>query len=75
MQNKHEGLIDVPSNHSVGETVERLKKMLEAKAPDVPLQGDDILFIPISGGKILAARTFDATMSVATAMALYTIRP
>ena len=49
--------------------------MLEAKTPDVALQGDDILFIPISGGKVLAARTFDATMSVATAMALYTVRP
>jgi polysaccharide export outer membrane protein len=62
-------------NGDVTENKVGIKKMLEAKAPDVPLQGDDILFIPISGGKILAARTFDATMSVATAMALYTIRP
>jgi polysaccharide export outer membrane protein len=62
-------------NGDVTENKVGIKKMLEAKAPDVPLQADDILFIPISGGKILAARTFDATMSVATAMALYTIRP
>ena len=52
-----------------------IKKMLEAKAPDVPLQADDILFIPLSRGKIVAARTFEAAMSVATAMALYTVRP
>jgi uncharacterized protein (DUF302 family)/uncharacterized membrane protein YidH (DUF202 family) len=31
MPRQDEGLIDAPSNHSVDETVERLKKMLEAK--------------------------------------------
>ena len=31
MLNKDEGIIDTPSHHSVDETVERLKKMLEAK--------------------------------------------
>lgn len=62
-------------NGSVTESKVEIKKMLEAKAPDVPLQGDDILFVPISGGRILAQRTFDATMSVATAMALYTVHP
>jgi polysaccharide export outer membrane protein len=59
----------------VTQTKVEIKKMLEAKAPDVPLQADDILFIPLSRGKILVARTFDAAMSVATAMALYTVRP
>jgi polysaccharide export outer membrane protein len=62
-------------NGDVIENKVGIKKMLEAKAPDVPLQADDILFVPLSGGKVLAARTFDATMSVATAMALYTIHP
>jgi len=28
-----------------------LKKMLEAKAPDIQLQADDILFIPVSGAE------------------------
>jgi len=59
----------------VTETKVEIKKMLEAKLPDVPLQGDDILFVPVSGRRILVGRTFDATMSVATAMALYTVRP
>jgi polysaccharide biosynthesis/export protein len=62
-------------NGGVMETKVGIKKMLEAKAPDVSLQADDILFIPISGGKVLAGRTFEATMSVATALALYTIHP
>jgi polysaccharide export outer membrane protein len=57
------------------ETQVHLKKMLEAKAPDMTLQGDDILFVPISGGRVLAARTFEAAMSAATAVTIYSVRP
>ena len=32
------------------ETKVEIKKMLEAKTPDVPLQADDILFVPVSSG-------------------------
>jgi polysaccharide export outer membrane protein len=59
----------------VTETKIEIKKMLEAKAPDVTLQADDILFVPISGKKVAVARTFEATMSVATALAIYSVRP
>lgn len=59
----------------VTETKVAIKKMLEAKAPDVTLQADDILFVPISGGRILASRTFEMSLSFASAMALYTVRP
>ncbi len=57
------------------ETRVPLKKMLEAKAPDVTLQADDILFVPVSGGKVLAGRTFEAAMSAATAVTIYTVHP
>jgi len=57
------------------ETRVALKKMLEAKAPDVQLQADDILFIPVSGGRVLASRTFEAAMSAATAVSIYSIHP
>jgi polysaccharide export outer membrane protein len=57
------------------ETQVPLKKMLEAKAPDVALQADDILFIPVSGGRVLAARTFEAAMSAATAVSIYSVHP
>lgn len=53
----------------------QLKKMLEAKVPDVTLQADDILFIPVSGGRVLAGRTFEAAMSAATAVTIYTVHP
>jgi polysaccharide biosynthesis/export protein len=52
-----------------------LKKMLEAKAPDITLQADDILFVPVSGGKILAASTFNAALSMATAVSIYAVHP
>lgn len=62
---------------SNGMTEEKLeiKKMLEAKAPDVQLHADDILFIPVSGGRVLAGRTFEAAMSAATMVSVYTIHP
>ncbi len=50
-----------------------IKKMLEAKAPDVTLQADDILFIPVSGAKVLAGKTFDVAMAAATAASIYSI--
>ena len=65
------------SQESTGmiETKLQIKKMLEAKSPDVTLQADDILFIPVSAGKIAAARTFEAAMSMATAVSIYAVHP
>jgi len=57
------------------ETKVEIKKMLEAKASDFNLQADDILFIPVSGGKVLAGRTFEAAMSAATAVTIYSVHP
>lgn len=57
------------------ETSLHLKKMLEAKTPDVTLQADDILFVPVSGGRVLAARSFEAAMALATAVSIYTLHP
>jgi polysaccharide biosynthesis/export protein len=57
------------------ETRIQLKKMLEAKIPDVTLQADDILFVPVSGGRVLAGATFQAAMAAATAVTIYTVHP
>ncbi len=57
------------------ETKVQLKRMLEAKVPDVPLQGDDILFVPMSGAKIAAARGAEAAIGLATAVSIYSIHP
>lgn len=57
------------------ETNLQLKKMLEAKAPDITLQADDILFVPVSGARVAASRSFEAAMSMATAVSVYAVRP
>jgi polysaccharide biosynthesis/export protein len=57
------------------ETRVPLKKMLEAKAPDVNLQADDILFVPLSGARVAAARGFDAAVSTAAGLAIIAAHP
>jgi polysaccharide export outer membrane protein len=57
------------------ETKVPLKKMLEAKAPDVTLQGDDILFVPLSGIRVAAGRSFEAAMGAATGLAVIAVHP
>jgi polysaccharide export outer membrane protein len=57
------------------ETPIPLQKMLRAQAPDIPLEPNDILIVPVNGGKIFAARTFQAAVNVASSMAVYTLRP
>ncbi len=57
------------------ETKVQLKKMLEAKTPDITLQADDILFVPVSGARVAAARTAEAAISTATAISIYTVHP
>jgi polysaccharide biosynthesis/export protein len=57
------------------ETPLQLKKMLEAKTPDVTLQADDILFVPVSGARIAAAQVASAAISAATAVSIYAVHP
>jgi len=57
------------------ETRVPLKKMLEAKAPDITLQADDILFVPLSGVRVAAGRGFEAAMGAATGLAVIAAHP
>ena len=52
-----------------------VKKMLEAKSPDFTLQADDILFIPVSGARVVAGRSFEAAMTMATGVSIYAAHP
>jgi polysaccharide export outer membrane protein len=56
---------------SAQETPVPLKKILEGKAKDVKLQGDDILFVPHSAGKAAAMRGMEAALQAATGAAIY----
>ena len=55
------GIQEIPVN---------LKKILYAKAPDLPLVKGDILFIPGSAAKSAAYRTADAAVSLSTTLAV-----
>jgi polysaccharide export outer membrane protein len=57
------------------ETKVPLKKMLEAKAPDINLQADDILFVPLSGARVAAGTGFNAAISAATGLAIIAAHP
>jgi polysaccharide export outer membrane protein len=52
-----------------------LKKMLEAKAPDITLQADDILFVPLSGVREAASTGMNAAISSAVGLAVITAHP
>ncbi|HEV2732157.1 MAG TPA: polysaccharide biosynthesis/export family protein [Terriglobales bacterium] len=57
------------------QTSVQLKRILQAKAPDVPLQAEDILFVPSSAAKQFTGRTFEAAMQAATAVSIVAVRP
>jgi polysaccharide biosynthesis/export protein len=52
-----------------------LKKILAAKAPDMNLQPDDIIFVPTSGAKVATRRTIDALVQTASGIAIYSRVP
>jgi polysaccharide export outer membrane protein len=52
-----------------------LKKILSAKVKDMPMVSEDILFVPSSTRKVVAARSAEALTQMATALSLVAIRP
>ncbi|PYX37049.1 MAG: hypothetical protein DMG81_14920 [Acidobacteria bacterium] len=52
-----------------------LKKMMRAQAPDMPLQANDILFVPVSGTKVATARAMETAMALTTAVTIYAVHP
>jgi polysaccharide export outer membrane protein len=47
-----------------------LDKILVSKAPDMPMQSNDILFIPTNKEKVAAARTVDIAIGLASGLAI-----
>jgi polysaccharide export outer membrane protein len=58
----------------MSETPVELKKILQAKADDIPMQADDILFVPTSTSKIAGKRAVDAAVQMATAVSIFAVR-
>jgi hypothetical protein len=59
--------------NGVQEIPVNLKKVLYAKAPDLPMVRGDILFIPGSSAKAAAYRTADAAVSISTSLAIVAV--
>ena len=49
----------------------QLKQILAAKAPDIALENDDVLFVPNSASKSAARRSMESIVQVATGLAIY----
>jgi len=61
--------------NGVQEIPVKLKKVLYAKAPDIPLVKGDVLFVPGSASKAAAYQTAQAALSVSTALAVVAVHP
>ncbi len=48
-----------------------LNAILKGKAPDVPMQSEDILFVPASTGKKILARTGEAAIALTTGLLIF----
>lgn len=57
----------------VRETTIALDKILQAKAPDVTMKADDVLFVPSSAKKVALYRGTEAIMQSATALSLIAV--
>ncbi len=61
--------------NGMSETTVPLKKMLRAQAPDMQLQANDILFIPVSGTKMATSQAVSMAVALTTAVSIYAIHP
>jgi polysaccharide export outer membrane protein len=61
--------------NGVQEIPVRLKKVMQAKAPDIALVKGDVLFIPGSAAKAAAYRGAEAAMAMTTALTVLAVHP
>jgi len=48
-----------------------LSQIMAARSPDIKLQPDDIVFVPVSGPKAVARRSLEAILTTATGVVIY----
>jgi polysaccharide export outer membrane protein len=61
----------VPGSATRMEIAINLKQLMAGKTPDLPLKSDDILFVPNSAARSMAARTAEAAIQIGTGFAIY----
>lgn len=73
---KADAAVIMRTNTATGQKDEipvRVKRIQDRKAPDVPMQANDILYIPDSTGKKALARGAQAALGIGTGIAIYRI--
>ncbi len=63
------------TSNGIQEIPVSLKKILYAKAPDIPMVKGDVLFIPGSSAKAAAYRSADAALTMTSALAIVAAHP
>jgi len=61
----------VPGTATRTEIAVNLKQLMAGKTADLPLKSDDILFVPNSAARSIAARTAEAAIQIGTGFAIY----
>ena len=61
----------IPGSPTRQEIPINLKKLLAGKSDDLPLQRDDILFVPNSTSKTMLIRGTETAISIGTGIAIY----
>src|SRR5579862_200855 len=69
--NLHKAKIVRKSESGQTEIPVDLKKIMQAKEPDMKLQAEDVVFVPTSKGKYAGERTLQSIVSIATGVATY----
>jgi polysaccharide biosynthesis/export protein len=61
----------IPGQEQRTQITVNVKKILESKSDDVPLQSGDILFLPVNTGKKVGMRSMEAIVQTATGVAVF----
>jgi len=69
--NLHKAKIVRKTENGQSEIPVDLKKIMQAKEPDMKLQAEDVVFVPTSKGKYAGERTLQSIVSIATGVATY----
>ena len=72
--NKAKILRSIPGSPSRTEIPVNIKQLMAGKTTDIPLQPDDILFVPNSDAKSVGFRTIDTIVSATAGLAIYASR-
>lgn len=70
---KHARLLRGGAPEAREELALNLKRVVEGRDPDVPLEAGDVVFVPVSGSKVAAAQLWRAALTIGAGAAIWTL--